>query len=131
MPRQRNVVASYNISKHRYMELYHYCMQYQEWKEELKDMQGLRAHENTGGSNGKSDPTAQTAIRMAELDKRCKIIEDTATETDEQLAAYILAAVTREGNTYKYLSLQKKMPCGHNLFYKLRRKFYYLLSKKI
>lgn len=134
MPRQRNQLKTYNISKHRYMELYHYCMQYNEWKEELQNIEdGLRSPsegQTTAGSS-KSDITASLAIKRAELSAKCKLIEQTAEETDKMLKDYILAAATNEGYTYNYLSTVKGMPCGHNLYYKLRKKFYYLLSWKI
>lgn len=134
MARQRNQLKSYNISKHRYMELYHYCMQYNEWKEELQDIEGgLRSPsegQTTAGSR-KSDKTASLAIKRAELSEKCKLIEQTAEETDKILKDYILAAVTNEGYTYNYLSTIKGMPCGRRLYYELRRKFYYLISNKI
>lgn len=108
-------------------------MQYNEWKEELQDIEdGLRSSsegQTTAGSS-KSDKTASLAIKRAELSAKCKLIEQTAEETDKMLKDYILAAVTNEGYTYNYLSTVKGMPCGRNLFYKLRKKFYYLLSKK-
>ena len=133
MPRQRNQLKTYNISKHRYMELYHYCMQYNEWKEMLQDMEdGLRSPsegQTTAGSR-KTDKTATIAIKRAELSAKCKLIEQTAEETDKMLKDYILAAVTR-GDTYNYLSTIKGMPCSRNLYYKLRKKFYYSLSQKM
>ncbi len=134
MPRQRNQLKAYNISKHRYMELYHYCMQYNEWKAQLQDIEdGLRSPSEGQTTSGgiKTDKTASLAIKRAELSAKCNMIEQTAEETDRVLKDYILAAVTNEGYTYNYLSTVKGMPCGHNLFYKLRKKFYYLLSGKI
>ena len=134
MPRQRNQLKAYNISKHRYMELYHYCMQYNEWKAQLQDIEdGLHSPSEGQTTSGgiKTDKTASLAIKRAELSAKCNMIEQTAEETDRVLKDYILAAVTNEGYTYNYLSTVKGMPCGHNLFYKLRKKFYYLLSGKI
>ncbi|MCM1172091.1 MAG: hypothetical protein NC393_08175 [Clostridium sp.] len=133
MSGQRNRLKDYNISNHRYMELYHYCMQYNEWKEMLARMEsglGSASAEQTTAGNVKTDKIANIAIKRAELDAKCKLIEQTAEETDRSLKEYILAAVTR-GDTYNYLSTVKGMPCGRALYYKLRRKFYYLLSKKI
>ncbi len=128
MPRQRNTVAKYNISKHRYLELYHYCMQYPEWIKELKELRGLRSHEQTAGT-GLSNPTESAAIKAAALSAKCKLIEDTAYEANKELAMYILAGVTDEECTYKTLRA-RGMPAGRNLYYNSRRKFYYLLSKK-
>ena len=129
MPRHRNTVAKYNISKHRYLELYHYCMQYPEWIKELKELRGLRSHEQTAGT-GLSNPTASAAIKAAEISARCKTIEDTAYEANKEIAMYILAGVTDEECTYKTLEA-RGMPASRTLYYRGRRKFYYLLSQKL
>lgn len=133
MPRNRNTVAKYNISKHRYLELYHYCMQYEEWKDTIKTLDGLKSHDTDGCTSSCriSSPVEDLAIKRIELNNKCRIIEETAEEADSVLKDYILAAVTHEGCTYKYLSTVKHMPCGHNVFYRARKRFYYLLSKKI
>lgn len=130
MPRQRNAVARYNISKHRYLELYHYCMQYKEWKADIKELRGLCTHDGEPQARGIANPTASAAMKAAELSKRCVLIEETANEANEELAQYILSAVTDEACTYNVL-LARGMPCGRTLYYQSRRRFYYLLSKKI
>lgn len=131
MPRHRNQLKSYNISKHRYMELYYYCMQYNEWLDFLKSTEGLNAHKDEGGRGAQNTSMVENiAIKRAETMQKCKLVEQTAEETDKALKDYIVAAVT-EGYTYNYLVTVKGMPCGRNLYYKLRRKFYYLLSKKV
>lgn len=127
--RQRNSVASYNIGKHRFLELYHYCMQYPDWIKEIRELRGLRSHETGAAGNGLSNPTASAAIKAAEISAKCKLIEDTAYEANKELAMYILAGVTDEECTYKTLRA-RGMPAGRNLYYNSRRKFYYLLSKK-
>ena len=62
---------------------------------------------------------------------KCKLIEQTAMETDSELYQYIIKAVTNEYVTYKYLQTIMNIPCSRNTYYDRRRKFYYLLSKKI
>lgn len=131
MPRQRNSIASYNIGKHRFLELYHYCMQYPEWLKEIRELHRISSHEaGTSTRSGMSNPTANAAIKAAELSNRCKLIEDTAFEANAELAEYILAAVTDEECTYKTLEA-RGMPAGRKLYYQSRRKFYYRLSKKL
>ena len=45
----------YNIDKHRFMELYYHCLQYQKWKEELKyiddTVRSVQYGTMRGGSN--------------------------------------------------------------------------------
>ena len=44
---------------------------------------------------------------------------------------WILEGVTTDYATYRYLRDSKKIPCGKKMYYERRRKFYYLMSKKI
>ena len=125
----------YRISKHRFYELYHFCMQYDEWRRELIDLKNTIAVsnlENISQPNGNnSSVTERTALRIIDLQNKCEIIEQTAIEADNEIYQYILAAVTTEGVTYNYLKTNESLPCGKNMYYNRRRKFYYLLSKKV
>ena len=124
----------YKISKHRFAEIYHFCLQYNEWKDEL------RYKTDTVASPVITDmPTAHSndsaveilAIRREQLEKKCNLIENTAIETDPSICQYILKAVTNEHVSYNYLRTVMGIPCGKNYYYDKRRKFYYLLSQKI
>ena len=75
--------------------------------------------------------TEQLAIKRTELEQKCKIIEQTAIETDAELYQWILEGVTSDYATYRYLRDAKGMPCCKNVYYEQRRRFYWLLSKKI
>ena len=83
------------------------------------------------GSATQGSATEALAIRRAELEDKCKLIEQTAIETDAEIYQYIMQGVTTEYATYRYLRDALHMPCGKNMYYDRRRKFYYLLSKKI
>lgn len=124
----------YDISKHRFYELYHYCLQYKEWKDELKfttdSVKGVIITDMPHGS-GTGDPTSNLAIRRAELFGRCKTIEETAKEADAELWEYLLKGITDENASYTYLRQVMNIPCGKNYYYEKRRKFYYLLSRKV
>lgn len=126
-------IKKYNISKYRLGELYNFCLQYNEWKEELKynthTMKGINLSDMPKGRNTISDPTAALTIRRIELSNKCHLIEQTAIETDEELHSYILKAVT-EDLPYTYLSMVLGMPCGRDMYYELRKKFFWLLSMK-
>lgn len=123
----------YEISKHRYYELYHFCMQYNEWKEELEALTSTVKSpivRNGGMTQGNSDQTARLAEKRVTLEEKCKLIEQTAVETDAALHPYILLGVTNEWATYKHLRMVNQMPCGKDYYYQCRRRFYHLLSKK-
>lgn len=123
----------YEISKHRFYELYHYCLQYREWKDELKSttdtVKAVVISDMPHGS-GTGDPTSSLAMRRAMLADRCKLIEDTAKEADPELWEYLLKGVTDENASYTYLRQIMGIPCGKNYYFEKRRKFYYLLSRK-
>ena len=82
-------------------------------------------------THSNSDVTQNLAIRRAELRNKCELIEMTAVEADAELYQYILKAVTNEGITYNYLKMVCNIPCGKDMYYDRRRKFYWLLSQKI
>lgn len=124
----------YDISKHRFLELYHFCMQYSEWKDELKYKKDtVRSIEVTDmpTGHGNGDATANLAVRRAELQRKCELIEQTAIEADPDIYQYIIKGVTTEYATYRYLREIAGMPCGKNMYYDRRRKFFFLLSKKM
>ena len=81
--------------------------------------------------SGSSNETEALAIRRMELKKKIETIEQTAIEADAELYPYILKAVTNEWATFRYLKDSLGMPCEKDMFYERRRKFYYLMSKKI
>ena len=124
----------YNISKHRFRELYYFCLQYQEWLDELKyktDDVSSVGITNMPTSHNTNSNVERLALRRAQLEEKCKILEQTAIETDETLYQYIIKAVTNEGVSYNYLKMIMNIPCCKNVWYDRRRKFYYLLSQKI
>ena len=135
MPDVRSTsLKKFNISSHRFMELYHFCLQYNEWKDELQyKCDTVHSIEITDmpAAHGKSDATQNLAMRRAELSRKCELIESTAKEAAPDIHEYILKAVTNEGITYKYLLNVMNIPCGKDMYYNRRRKFYWLLSQKV
>lgn len=124
----------YYISKERYFELKHFCLQYNEWKDLLKETgygvypSGLVMHDSQSGLYFE-DTTAQIAISRAILQDKMKLVKNTAIEADEQIGTYIFKSVT-DGVSYTYLSSVMNIPCGKDMFYDRYRKFFWLLDKK-
>lgn len=126
--------SEWGLQKHEFLSVYHYALQYPLWKDEYESLSGgLSSVANDGMPHavGTSNPTESKAMRMAELSKKISIIEDTAKEAGGILAPWILKAVTHEEITYNYLRSIMDIPCGKNMYYSQRRKFYYLLSRKL
>jgi len=123
----------YQISKHRFCELYNFCLQYNEWRAELQNKtDSVRSTVITDMPvvHGKSDSTQVLAMRRKELSDKCRLVEQTAIETDADIYPYLLKAVTNEGISYNFLKEIMNIPCGKDMYYDRRRKFYWLLSQK-
>ncbi|MDY4080120.1 MAG: hypothetical protein SOY97_00665, partial [Candidatus Metalachnospira sp.] len=67
----------------------------------------------------------------AELNRKCELVEQTAIEAAPEFYNYLLKAVTNEGITFNYLKSVMDIPCGRDMYYDRRRKFYWLMSKKL
>lgn len=137
MPNVRPInEKKYGISKHAFATAYAYCLQYPEWISEIKTLSNTyRSPEVTGmpSSHGNTDSTSDAAMRISELKGKISNVEETvkaAVVDYDALYPYLLTYVTTEGSTFRDMR-QQGIPCGHTLFYQIRRKFYYLMAKKI
>lgn len=116
----------YNISGNRYRELKYFCRQYREKQSLLRSITEVGSPPISGGSGGGlSDKTASTAIRRAELQRDLEMIEQTAIEADAEIYTYILSNVA-DGVPWEYLGV----PYSRRQFYRIRKKFFYLLSER-
>lgn len=119
------------IEKHRYYELKHFCLQYPIWKKARAALTGLasRPQDLERYFSGKhSDPTAKCAEARLFYTERMELVENAARATDEELAVYILMGVTDE-LSYDHLRATYDIPCCKEVYYRLYRKFFWLLNK--
>lgn len=136
MPKVRaGFKGKYALSKHEFYVAYHYALQYKEWIRERmaiesSQLQGMKYDTDKVQTSGGVDQMPDIAERAIRLDKQIQTIVSAAKEADEDLVAWILAGAIEEGMTF-YKLQQKGIPCGKKMYYDRRRKFYYLLSKKI
>ena len=114
------------MSKHRRLELEHFCLQYFEWKEEFLSLNFFPVCD-FGESERTiiSDTTSKNALRALELREKMEMAEKTAEIID--ISKEIFIAVTL-GKTYSYFEA-KHCPFGRDLFYDRLRRFYFLLDK--
>lgn len=122
--------SKYWISKHRYYELKHFCLQYKDWKDLYNKLKGEAHPGIISGMPRKTDisnPTEKVAIAKAEYAYNMRMIEEIAKQTDPELWDYIFKAVTN-GFSYTVLSMQYGIPCCKETFYDRYRKFFWLLS---
>lgn len=123
----------YWISKPRYYELKHFCLQYPGWRKAYSELveYGVAVSNisNEFRSNTISDPTAKLAILKTHCVERIEMIEEAALEADKYLFKYIIKGVT-EGRSYVYLKTKLDIPCSKDTYYDRYRKFFWILSQK-
>ena len=125
----------YYLPKHTYLTCIHYALQYRDWKAELdaeRDTRGAIRYDKDKIQNGNDyDSTSETAMRMVEIEDKCALIDKCISIACDASA---LDNFLRLGVCYDftvYQLIDKGMPCGKDLYYKIRQRFYYELSKKI
>lgn len=123
------------ISKHRYYELRHFCLQYREWMEQIRSVDSLPntstyvVEKITVGQV--SDPTVDAVQLRGRLEAKVRLVEQAAYETCQHQFWYtfLVKAVT-EGLSYDILSAQFGiMPVSRNEWYELYQKFFWVLDK--
>ena len=123
------------ISKHRYYELRHFCLQYPEWVSMQDDIDGLPSsslerHEHIGrGCPG--DPTPVYAEAREHLSRKINMVNQAAFEASNHQFWYaILIEAVTIGASYDILEAQKGiMPVSRNEWYDVYRKFFWYLDK--
>lgn len=122
----------YWIDKHRYYELKHFCMQYPMWKKMYLIFDGLSKrpiHVSGSSKTGMhSDPTAECVTKMLYYRDRMELVEQSALAADGELYPYILKGVTEE-LSYDILRVRMGIPCCKDVYYKLYRKFFWILDR--
>lgn len=128
MPNKWDIsLNKYNISNKRYRELYYFCLQYREKKEELRNCYGIGSSSLSDMPKGgcTSNAVAKQVERAIKLKRDIEIIEQCAIAADAEIYQYILKSVTKDLR-YEFLNV----PAGRRQFYESRRKFFYLLNQK-
>ena len=116
------------ISENESRYAYSYAQMYNEWKAQYSAIAGLT--QKDPDTEEAQSVAERNGIMRSELSEKLQIIERTLIETDPFLYPWISIAVTNRNITYDML-LGKGIPCSDKTFYDRRRKFYYLLIKKI
>lgn len=119
----------YYISKHRFYELKHFCLQYKEWRKELSNLDPKISSVGKIEKPIQTDPVGELAIQRLYYEDRIRLIHSCAFEADPELAPYIVQAVTEECS-YTFLRSVKNIPCSKDYYYDKYRKFFWLLAKE-
>lgn len=124
----------YYISGDRMLELVHFCRQYYEWKEEISKLNLLQSacpnSNNEIHGSDYSDATSKYALRILYYQERIQLVEQTAKDTSQDLWQHLLIGVTGKNGSYNYLKTKMDIPCCADVYYNLRRKFFWILSQR-
>ena len=121
----------YWIDRNRYYELKHFCLQYDSWISALRSIDGYQNFDQFSERirSDRIHSVTETAVLNRDYyENRIRIVKRAANCTDEHLGYYILLAVTNSYN-YDYLRLVLEIPCSRGVYYKLYRKFFWILDK--
>ena len=124
--------STYYLSKHRYYELKHFCMQYPNWIKGRSELSFIRIPvygETVLGRKEAIRSTEKDAEKAAWYNLRIQMVEEAATEADPIIGPYILRAVV-EGLSYDTVRAREAVPCCRDIYYELYRKFFFILSEK-
>ena len=123
----------YYLSKHEYLMVRHFALQYTDWKKCKREIESRIARGFITGDavNG----TLINPVEKAQEDAekyifRMNLIEQAAKIAGEDIWEIVLIGVTTECN-YDYLRLIKNIPCCKDTYYKMYRKFYWILNQEL
>lgn len=124
-----SVKNKYWISRHRYYELKHFCLQYGEWKQAYNSitlLSGANLDKIWGGDIG--DPVARAVEERLYYKTRMDLVEKLSKEADPILGDYIFLGVT-EGISYEIIRARMDCPCCREAYYETYRRFFWLLHR--
>lgn len=124
---------AFYLPKEEFLTVLHFALQYPNWVQELRTepdtSKAITYDEERVQTSGGYDACSETAMRRYMLEKKKKLVEDTAREVAPEIYDYLILGVAY-GWTFWQLQA-KGMPCEKDMYYNRRRKFYHLLAKKI
>lgn len=123
--------SKYWIPKERYYELKHFCLQYDDWKEELKSCSAyLESCEHAiKGDNTIGRHVESVTEKICTLKTKIGLISHYTQEARFDISKWLLLGVTK-GLSYPSLKSQYEIPCSPDLYYEAYRKFFWLLDKE-
>lgn len=122
----------YYISKDRYYELKHFCLQYNDWKRAYLSLSNYKSvsdlPEIITKNSYKTSVTERVAIAKDFYSRRVSMVEEAAIRADIDISTFILMAVT-DNVSCTALITKYNMPCGKDKFYDSYRRFFWHLSQ--
>lgn len=127
------IKSKYYLPKEDYLTAIHYALRYPMMLAELDDARdtstAIRYDKDKVQTSPSDDMIMNAAVRASELSEKVKLIEDIISVCSNGLDSYLKWGVCY-GLTFDQLEA-KGMPLGRTAYYEMRRKFYFILSRKI
>lgn len=120
------------LSKHRYYELLHWCLQYPEWEATIQRIKFLPEVMDSRQRNSKwiaKRKTEDLGTLLAELSANRELVQRVCHNAGSEIYPWLLLAVTR-GTSFNELKMVHEIPCEKDMFYDRRRRFFLLLDKE-
>ena len=123
----------YYISKHSYLMAKHFALQYNDWKKMRYEIEsrigyGFNAERNQNGPILRPVELAQEKAEKYSF--KMGLIEQAAKIAGGDIWEFVLLGVTTECN-YEFLRLVKGIPCCKDVYYKMYRKFFWVLDQEL
>lgn len=125
--------SQYYVPGEVYLTVVHFCRQYPLWVAELgvdpDSAQGIDYSKERVQTSNQYDSTSDLAMRRAEIARKKAIVDEVAKDIANGLAKWLVMGV---GNGLTYFQLRDRgIPCGKEMYYSMRQRFYYEMSKRI
>nr|DAG37287.1 MAG TPA: hypothetical protein [Caudoviricetes sp.]DAU71909.1 MAG TPA: hypothetical protein [Caudoviricetes sp.] len=133
-------MTDWGLTWDEYKELEYFCRQYDRKRREADALLTLRVStpepvrlkNGEGmflprGGGGKCDPVAAAAEKRERYLHDIAIIDAAAKLAGQDLAAWLLRAVTKKGGMNR--ELIRGCPCSQSAFYAMRRRFFFILKQ--
>lgn len=127
--------SKYYIPKEDYLTAVHYALRYPLWQQSLRDMadtsRAILYDRDRVQTSSDYDSTFEAAVRISESYpmQKIKLIDDIIAMTANGMDEFLRMGVCY-GLTFYQLK-GKGMPCEKDMYYLIRRHFYYELAQRI
>lgn len=108
----------YKLSKHRFYELKHFCLQYPEWKLLYSQLDGWAKDVN----KNEGDTTSRDGIKRADLMYKMELVRETCHDICEEYEHAVF--------DYAILGIKPRLLSDQAVFWYYYRKFFWELSRR-
>lgn len=123
----------YYIPKEDYLTAIHYSLRYPLWIAEVEDARdtatAIRYDKDKVQTSPNGDMVYNAATRAIELSKKAEMIDSVIQQCAEGMDYFLRLGVCY-GLTFDQLK-QRDMPCERDMYYRIRQRYYYELSRLI